>query len=159
MDKKPVKKTAKKTTSRTAGPTLKTKIIKALTGGKGPKLAALATVTPDGNPWVRTMMVHADGLTLYSATSLDSRKIGHIKNNPSVALTISLDPTDMASPYLVIDALAEILTDRKVKKAHWSKGLAEYFEGPDDPNYCILKYSPRVIEYMGGKGPEILKVK
>ena len=137
---------------------LQDRIQSVLTEGNAPKLAALATVTPDGNPWVRTMVVRAVGLTLFSATSVSSRKVTHIKRNPNVALTLSLDSTSLMSPYVVIDASVEILTDAKTKKAHWNKGLSAYFRGPDDPNYCVLKYNPRTIEYMGEKGPELLKV-
>ena len=35
----------------------------------------------------------------------------------------------------------EILTDEEVKRENWYSGIEEHFSGPDDPNYCILKFT------------------
>jgi general stress protein 26 len=153
-------KTATKTTKRVApSKTLEAQILKLLSGGPRPKVAALATVNEEGAPAIRPMSLHADGLTLYSATMLDSRKVAHIRHNPNVALTTSADPSDLASPYVVISARAEILTDRRTRKARWSKHLEMYFDGLDDPNYCVLRYTPVTIEYWNDKGLQVLTPK
>lgn len=167
MAKKTAKKTTKKAatgaarkgTARTAASGgLEAKIRKVLETGSHPKLGALATVTSDGRPSVRTMVVHPDGLTLYTSTALDSRKVEQIRRNPAVSLAISTDHTKLESPYIVFDGRGEVLTDRKTKKAYWTSYLEHYFTGPDDPNYAVLKCTPLRIEYMGGKGPEVLSL-
>ncbi len=55
---------------------------------KRPTLCTLATVTEDGNPWVRYVTPFADeNLTLWMATFINSRKVGQIKKTPVVHLT------------------------------------------------------------------------
>ena len=34
----------------------------------------------------------------------------------------------------------EILTDAEIKKDMWYKGLENHFNGPEDPNYCVLRF-------------------
>ncbi len=34
----------------------------------------------------------------------------------------------------------EILTDPAIKKEMWYDGLKNHFLGPDDPNYCVLRF-------------------
>ena len=35
----------------------------------------------------------------------------------------------------------EIITDLDVKKEMWYKGLTNHFNGPEDPNYCVLRFN------------------
>lgn len=35
----------------------------------------------------------------------------------------------------------EVQTEPAVKKENWYDGLAQHFRGPDDPNYCVLKFT------------------
>jgi len=37
----------------------------------------------------------------------------------------------------------EIITSHDVKREMWYEGLAHHFEGPDDPNYCVLKFTTK----------------
>lgn len=37
----------------------------------------------------------------------------------------------------------EIITDPVVKKEMWYQGLADYFKGPDDPEYVVLKFTAK----------------
>jgi len=34
----------------------------------------------------------------------------------------------------------EILTDLAAKQENWYKGLEQHFSGPDDPNFCVLRF-------------------
>jgi len=34
----------------------------------------------------------------------------------------------------------EILTDAESKRENWYKGMENHFSGPDDPNFCVLKF-------------------
>ena len=34
----------------------------------------------------------------------------------------------------------EILTDEAAKQENWYTGLENHFTGPDDPNYCVLRF-------------------
>lgn len=35
----------------------------------------------------------------------------------------------------------EIVTDLDIKKEMWYKGLTNHFTGPEDPNYCVLRFN------------------
>jgi len=37
----------------------------------------------------------------------------------------------------------EIITTDNVKREMWYDGLSHHFTGPDDPNYCVLKFTTK----------------
>jgi len=37
----------------------------------------------------------------------------------------------------------EVITDADVKRDTWYDGLSHHFTGPDDPNYCVLKFTTK----------------
>ncbi len=111
--------------------------------------AYLATVDGD-RPWVRYMMTHhvKGTLKLQCSTSLRSRKVEHIKNNPNVHLTMG-KTKDNPIPYIQYVAKAHVRTDNETREAHWHDQLKEYFSGPQDPHYCVLEFEPEMIEVWG----------
>jgi general stress protein 26 len=42
----------------------------------------------------------------------------------------------------------ELLTDSAVKQEMWYDGMGSYFSGPDDPNYCVLRFTTRRYSLM-----------
>jgi general stress protein 26 len=136
---------------------LKERILKIL---QQPQLAGLATITPDGKPWVRYVMaVGSEDMTIRCATFVHARKVQQIQKNPEVHLTCGVtDPQHMA-PYLQIQGRATLTTSKEARHAFWSDMLAAVFSGPDDPNYAILEIQPYYIEYLspGDHEPEVWK--
>jgi len=133
---------------------LKNKIVDVL---KRSSLAAVATVR-EGNPWVRYMMImQGSGLSLWTTTFAESRKIQDIKKNKNIDLIVGGDEKNFQAPYINIQASAEVFTDIKTKKSYWNDMLKSWYSGPEDPNLAIIIISPRVIEYMGGDSmtPEV----
>ena len=117
---------------------------------KTPQLSALATITEDGKPWVRYVTPLMDeNMIIWMATFAASRKVGHIKENPEVHLTVGVTSMETAESYLQIQGRAEVLTDGATKKAVWNDHLKGIFSGPDDPNYNVIKITPYRIEYQG----------
>ncbi|RMD75557.1 MAG: hypothetical protein D6820_14510 [Lentisphaerae bacterium] len=113
-----------------------------------PQLSALATVTPDGKPWVRYVMTvgNAD-MVIRCATFTDARKVEQIRLNPEVHLTCGVtDPMTM-SPYLQIQGRARLTTDEAERHAFWNPMLARVFATPDNPKYGILVIEAYRIEY------------
>jgi len=136
---------------------LKNKIIEVL---KRSSLASVATVK-DGKPWVRYMVVSkGSGLSLWTTTFAQSRKVQDIRKNNNVDLVIGGDEKNFQAPYLNIKATAEVFTDIAAKKKYWSDMLKSWYSGPEDPNLAIIVISPQVIEYMGGgsMAPEVFTV-
>lgn len=114
-----------------------------------PQLSSLATITPDGKPWVRYVMtVGSPELTIRCATFITARKVSQIKEDAEVHLTCGVtDPRNMG-PYLQIQGRAALTTSKDVRHAFWTDMLAGIFSGPDDPNYGVIEIKPYYIEYV-----------
>ena len=134
---------------------LKARILETL---KGLQLASLATVTEDGKPWTRYVMVTADeSLTLRAATFVNARKVKQIERNPEVHVTCGIaDPTVMKS-YLQVQARARLTTDEAERRGFWNDSLQGIFSGPDDPSYGVLVMPAYRIELCtpGSLDPEV----
>ncbi|MCL2877108.1 MAG: pyridoxamine 5'-phosphate oxidase family protein [Betaproteobacteria bacterium] len=42
----------------------------------------------------------------------------------------------------------EIITSDDAKRETWYEGLGHHFTGPDDPNYCVLKFTTRRYKFF-----------
>ena len=124
-----------------------------------PQLSSLATITLDGKPWTRYVMIKADrDFVLRSAVCADSRKIKQVRKNPEVHLTFGItDPLDMNRPYIQIQGIAKVTTDKQARNDFWFEMLSMIFSGPDDPNYAVMMIEPYRVEFNnpGQRAPEI----
>ena len=121
-------------------------------------LASFATITKDGKPWTRYVVVKADDqLNIWFATFKNSRKIHQIAKNPQVHLTLGVTDPQTAVSWLQVQGQAEIIGDAETKNMVWYDILGSIFSGPDDPNYVVCKVTPNRIEYytMNMPKPEI----
>jgi general stress protein 26 len=113
-----------------------------------PHLAGFATVTEEGKPWVRYVMpVASPDMTIRFSTFLEARKVSHIEKNPEVHLICGVCDPEEWDHYIQIQGRAEVSTDLEEKKAFWNEGIAEYFDGPEDPKYAVVKVTPYRIEF------------
>ncbi len=113
-----------------------------------PQLASLATVTDDGKPWVRyVMMLTSDDMTMQFASFVKARKVAQIQANPEVHLTCGVTNPSEVIPYLQIQGTAVLKTDKETRHGFWDDMLKPIFDGPDDPNYSVIKVTPYRIEY------------
>jgi general stress protein 26 len=129
---------------------------------KQPQLAGLATITEEGKPWVRYVMIMSgEDLTLRCATFINARKVAHIKHNPEVHLTCGITDPQIMLPYLQILGQATLSTAPEQRHSFWSDMLAPIFNGPDDPRYGVLTIIPYCIEYWspGTHEPEVWTAK
>jgi len=98
---------------------------------------ALALIDLDGYPTASTISAaKADGIKwLTFCTGLSSPKVDRIKkcNRASVCF-------NSAEYNITLVGTIEILTAPDVKKEMWYGGLTHHFSGPEDPNYCVLKF-------------------
>ena len=121
-------------------------------------LASFATITEDGKPWTRYVVVKADDqMNICFATFKNSRKINQIAQNPQVHLVLGVAEPLTATSWLQVQGQAEILEDTETKNVVWYDLLSSIFRGPDDPNYVVCKVTPYRIEYwmMNVPKPEI----
>jgi general stress protein 26 len=97
----------------------------------------LALVDLDGYPTASTISAaKTDGINwLTFCTGLSGPKAERIKkcNRASVCFN---------SPEYNITLVGtiELSTDPDVKKDMWYGGLSHHFSGPEDPNYCVLRF-------------------
>ena len=42
----------------------------------------------------------------------------------------------------------EVLTDLETKKKMWYEGMGHYYKGPEDPNFCVLRFMTRRYSLM-----------
>ena len=136
---------------------LKAKIVEKM---NTPTLASFATVTTEGKPWTRYVVVKGDEeLNIWFATFKGSRKVEQISKDNEIHLLLGVEDMLRAASWLQIQGRAEILEDADTKKAVWYDMLETIFNGPDDPNYVVCKVIPYQIEYytMNKREPEIWK--
>jgi general stress protein 26 len=123
-----------------------------------PQLAGLATVTEDGKPWVRYVMIAgSDDLTIRCATFVGARKVKQIGKDPEVHLTCGITNPREMGPYLQVQGRATLNTSREARHGFWREMLAPIFAGPDDPKYAVIEITPYCIECVtpGSHEPEI----
>lgn len=126
---------------------LKTTIYKLI---NKPQLMPIATITAEGKPWVRYVVgMGGEDLAVRFVTSLQTRKVAHIKSNPEVHMLCGAETPESTENYLQIAGRAEITSDEKERHSLWNDSLKAYFSGPDDPNYCVVIVKPYRIELMG----------
>jgi general stress protein 26 len=112
----------------------------------GLQLVSVATVTPKGAPWVRFVAGRMlPDLSVWFSTYLTSRKIAHIRANPTVHATLGAQDFK-AEKWLQVEGHAEISTEEQDRKDFWFDGLRAYISGVDDPNYAVVKIIPDRIE-------------
>jgi general stress protein 26 len=124
---------------------LKDKIHKIL---KNLQLASFSTVTEDGKPWVRYVMIKgAEDFTIRLATFVKARKVTQIARNPEVHITCGITDPQVMAPYLQIQGRAKLTAEESERHGFWFDMLSGIFKGPDDPNYGVIIVEPYRIEY------------
>ncbi len=97
----------------------------------------LALIDQEGYPTASTISASkADGIhCIYFCTGLGGNRTNRINkcNRASVCF-------NAADYNITLVGTMEILTDLDVKKEMWYGGLANHFSGPEDPNYCVLRF-------------------
>jgi len=105
-----------------------------------------------GQPWVRSISPIVDrDLSIWIATFASSRKVGHIRANPSICLQFVSHPN--GSQEAVVVGRAIVIRNKSEKKKVWklAHDLAQYFpDGPESKDYCLLRIVPSTIRWREG---------
>ena len=118
------------------------------------QLSSVATIAEAGKPWVRYVMtVGGNDLSVRFATFAQSRKVVQIAANPEVHVTLGGNDPTVMKPYLQIQGRARFSTEAAERHGFWSEMLANYFSGPDDPNYGVVIVIPYRIELANAGVP------
>jgi general stress protein 26 len=107
--------------------------------------------TGDGDqPRVRPVTpIVEDDMSIWVATSAESRKVKQIKQNPKISLAFVQHPEGEKAATVIGEA--EIVADMEQRKRIWELApydLSQYFpNGPESEDYCLLKISVGKIEW------------
>jgi general stress protein 26 len=114
----------------------------------GPHVSAVATVA-GGMPAVRFMVLNGfEDMTFVGGTMKTTRKVEQLRKNPSAAISI-WSGKEFTDPYVVIQARGEVHEDLKTKKKYWNPMFEQYFKSVDNPDFVVLVFTAREIEYHG----------
>jgi len=116
-------------------------IIRAKTDGVGGGMegfCTLALLDENGYPTASTLTISkADGIKwLTFCASISTNKAKRIAkcNRGSVCVN--------SSEYNIsLIGTLEIITDPEIKKEMWYEVLQHHWSGPDDPDYCVLRFN------------------
>lgn len=100
----------------------------------------LALIDEDGYPTASTISASkADGINRITfCTGYGSPKTKRIDKCKKASVCFCSPEYNIT---LVGDI--EVVTDPEVKKEMWYSGLANHFSGPEDPNYCVLRFTTK----------------
>jgi general stress protein 26 len=88
-----------------------------------------------------------DAGLIWFVTDLNSAKEHEIEPEADVGLTF-VDAS--AKAYLSITARAQVQRDHRKAAEIWKKTDTMWWQGPDDPNICVLRVTPLTAELWDG---------
>ena len=99
---------------------------------------ALGLIDLDGYPTVSTITASkADGIQWVTfCTGLNSTRTNRINKCNRASICFNSEEYN-----ITLVGTIEILTDPDIKREMWYGGLSNHFNGPDDPNYCVLRFT------------------
>lgn len=117
------------------------------------------TTVRDHKPHSCFMIFFHQDLTLYVATDHLSRKVDVIKENNNVHVLIGNNGKSWGEEFIEVEADAYLEDSAQLKKQFWNDSLNKWLNGPEDPNYILLRLEPKNIYYIDKAGtiqPEVL---
>ncbi|WP_018924618.1 pyridoxamine 5'-phosphate oxidase family protein [Salsuginibacillus kocurii] len=121
------------------------------------KHGTLATVKKN-RPHSRYMTYFNEGFTLFTPTDKETHKTEEIEENPNVHILLGYEGGGIGDQYVEVEGKAEIREDADTKKGIWQEDFANWFDGPEDPDYIILEITPVRIRLMNtGEGPHSIE--
>jgi general stress protein 26 len=108
----------------------------------------LATTEKD-QPRVRPVTLIDYDEKFWIATGVESQKACQIRGNPSVEFCLPLADGD-ASGYIRVAGVADPVEDAARRKEIGERFgfFGEYWSGPDDPDYLLLRITRVEVEYL-----------
>lgn len=130
---------------------------KVLTIIKNHKVGTFATIK-NNRPHSRFMLFYNEDTTLYTVTNKDTHKATDLMTNPYAHILLGYECKGWNDTYVEIEAKASVEESMELKQRFWNDKLSEWLNGPDDPNYLLLKLSPDTIRYFekAGSQPQVL---
>ena len=113
----------------------------------------LSLIDLDGYPTASTITASkADGINwIMFCTGMGGTRTNRINKCNRASVCFNADDYN-----ITLVGTIEILNDPDVKKEMWYDGLANHFSGPEDTNYCVLRFKTQrynlLINWKEAKG-------
>ncbi len=111
------------------------------------RVGTLSTMKGD-QPFSRYMIFRNEEHILYTISSKVTEKVQDIVANNKVHILLGFDGSGYGKPYIDMTARAEIIDDKETKDRFWHENFRKYLEGPEDPNYIVIKCVPKIIRLI-----------
>lgn len=111
------------------------------------RVGTLATMKKD-QPFARYMIFRNEEYTLYTISSKLTEKVQDIQANNKVHILLGFDGSGYGKPYIDMTAIATIHDDKELKDKLWHENFRKYLQGPDDPNYIVIRCEPKTIRLI-----------
>ena len=97
--------------------------------------------TLEAQPKIRPMTLFFEKGRFFFVTFKNDSKIGQIKSNKLCEVLLPIDDESENKGYLRLTGTAKICTDEfdRQEAAYFCYFFDEFFDGPDDPDYCLLE--------------------
>jgi general stress protein 26 len=124
------------------------------------RITMLVTIDADGRPRSRPMSMQDaafDG-RVWFLTNQESAMVREILANPIVNLGYA---SPAKETFVSLTGRGQVLDDRVLVHDFWNPLYNAWFDGPDDPNICVIRVDVETAEYWdtrGGKAASILSV-
>ena len=94
--------------------------------------------------------------TLYFATNNNFPKVEQISKNKKTSVYYCLENLNN----LMLFGESEIVLDKDLKNNVWQESWEKYYKngGKDDPEYCIIKFTPKSFKYYNIENGEYKKI-
>lgn len=104
-------------------------------------VCALGMTELDGTPTVAAITAaRAEGIKRVTfSTGLSANKVKRMKAGNTAASVCFLSETYNVS----LMGELELLTDAAAKRETWYDALGRHFSGPDDPEFCVLRFTTK----------------
>ncbi len=98
----------------------------------------LSLIDLDGYPTASTITASkAEGIKWITfCTGLGGTRTNRISKNNRASVCLNSDDYN-----ITLVGTIDILTDLEIKKEMWYEGLTNHFSGPEDPNFCVLRFN------------------
>ncbi len=113
------------------------------------KCTTLISVDEQGKPHARAMSPFEPetNMAVWLGTSINSRKVKQIKNNPNVVVYYF---ESEGKSYVSLAGKAELVNDLALKKKYWKKGWDVFYPNPEK-DYILIKVTPERMEVCSFK--------
>ncbi len=113
------------------------------------RVGTLSTMKGD-QPFSRYMIFRNEEFTLYTVSSKATEKVQDILNNHKVHILLGFEGAGggYGKPYIDMTAVATIHDEQELKERFWHDNFRKYLEGPEDPNYIVIRCEPQSIRLI-----------